>query len=159
MFLHVSVILSAGGCGRYTPLGRYAPQAGTPPGRYTPLGRYIPWAGTPPLGKYTPWAGTPPGQVHPLGRYTPWHVHLPGQVHPPRVGTPSRQVHPQGRYTPLPGRRSTSGRYASYWNAILFIQNCTHTWIVPAASRVYLASPGPIDAVTAPGNASCATRC
>ena len=34
----------------------------------------------------------------------------PGQVHP-------RQVHPR-----LPGKQSTSGRYASYWNAILFRQ-------------------------------------
>ena len=48
-------------------LGRY------PRGRYTPLGRYTPWAGTLPLGKYTPlgrytrWAGTPPEQVHPPG--------------------------------------------------------------------------------------------
>ena len=58
-----------------------------------------PWAGTPLL------AGTPPGQVHPLGRYT-----SPGQVRPP------------SRYTPLAmhtGIRSTSGRYASYWNAFL----------------------------------------
>ena len=73
------------------------------------------WAGTPP-----PQAGTPsPGQVHPPpGRYTP------------KAGTPPGQVHPLGRYTP-PGRytprakcyeiRSMSGRYASYWNAFLFI--------------------------------------
>ena len=58
------------------------------------------------------WAGTPL-----LGRYTP------GQV-PPRAGTPSGQVHPLGRYTPTTvhaGIRSISGRYASHWNAFLFV--------------------------------------
>ena len=63
------------------------PQAGTPPGRDSP--RQVP----PHL------AGTlPPGQVHPLGRYTP-----------SRAGTPLATVHS--------GVRSTSGRYASHWNA------------------------------------------
>ena len=74
----------------------------------------------------------PPDQVHPPGtrcRYTslgpgtpPWD-----QVHPPAPGTP-----PRTRYTP-PGTphwsracweiRSTCGRSASYWNAILFCCN------------------------------------
>ena len=79
-----------------------------PPGRYTaplPPGRSTPPAGTPrirynPPGRYTPPAGTPP---HP-GRYTPpWQVHPPPAVHA--------------------GIRSTSGRYASQWNAFLF-QRC-----------------------------------
>ena len=134
--------------------------AGTPYLAGTHPRQVHPQVGTP------PWAGTSPGQVHPLGRYTSWAGitpllgrYTPLACTPPWTGTPAPgQVHCQGRYT-TPGRRSTSGRYASYWNAILFIQNCKHTWIVPAASRVYLASPGPIDAVTAPGNASCATRC
>ena len=107
---------------RYTPLGpgRYPPG----PFRYTPQGP----------GRYTPWdqAGTPPGtrqvhppgtrQVHPLGpgRYTPQDQAgtPPGtrQVHPP--GT--RQVRPPGtRQVHPPQIRSTRGRYASYWNAIL----------------------------------------
>ena len=69
------------------------------------------WAGTPP-GRYPPLAGTLPGQVHPLAGTPP-----PGQVHPP------------GRYTPSPppavhaGIRSASGRYASYWNAFLFVNS------------------------------------
>ena len=81
-----------------TPLGRYTPQAGTPPGKVHNPGRYTPQAGTPPPGRYMPpgrytpyprqvypWAGIPPD------RYTPlW------QVHPP-AGTPP------GRYTPLAG--------------------------------------------------------
>ena len=74
------------------------------------------WAGTPPGQVQPPGRYTPPGWVHPLGRYTLW------QVHPPWAGTP-RQVHPLDRYTPLAmhaGIRSTSGRYASYWNAFLF---------------------------------------
>ena len=45
------------------------------------------------LGRY------PPGQVHPPGRYTPW------QVHPPEMHA---------------GIWSTSGRYASSWDAFLF---------------------------------------
>ena len=54
-----------------------------------------------PPGKYTPLAGTPPG------RYTPQQVH-PQQVPPPGPATHA-------------GIRSTSGRYASYWNAFLFL--------------------------------------
>ena len=54
----------------------------------------------------------PPGRYAPLGRYTP------------------RQVHPLVRYTPLAtvhaGIRSTSGQYASHWNAFLL---CTRMWI------------------------------
>ena len=68
------------------------------------------------------WAGAPSSrQVHPpagipLGRYTPPPKQVqpsagapPGQVHPPGRYTPPEQVHPQGR--------STSGWYASHWNA------------------------------------------
>ena len=135
IFLQACVILSTGG--RYLTRpppqtrqvhpprpGRSTPQAGTPPGQvHTPPGRYTPRAGTP------PWAGTPPRQVHPLGRYTP-----PGRYTLPPGGTP-----PLGWYTPLAGTsplgqvqppppgtadsviRSTFGRYASYWNAFLFV--------------------------------------
>ena len=92
------------------PPGRYTPQAGTPLGRYIPPGRYTPWAGIP-LDRYTP------GRYTSLGRYTPL------QVHPP-AGTPPWAGTPPGRYTPQTvhvGIRSTSGRYASYWNAFLFV--------------------------------------
>ena len=72
----------------------FCSQGGTP-NRYSPLqvhppGRY-PQAGTPPS-RYTP------RQVHTLGRYTRRQVHLPA-------------MHA--------GIQSTSGRYASYWNAFL----------------------------------------
>ena len=66
-----------------------------------------------------------PQQVHPPpSRYPPGQVHRPGQVHPlqvhPPAGTsPYNQVHPL--CTVHAGIRSTSGRYASHWNAILFI--------------------------------------
>ena len=58
------------------------------------------------LGQVPPWAGTDPGQVHPPGK-----VHPPGQVHP-------RQVPP--RSSACWEIRATSGRYASYWKAVLF---------------------------------------
>ena len=92
MFLHVSVILFTGRGVSGTP------RAGTRPGQVHPP------------------AGTPPGRCNPLR-----------QVHPPGRYTPLRQVPPfagrSGRYTPPAmhaGIRSTSGRYASYWNAFLF---------------------------------------
>ena len=73
---------------------------------------------------------------------------VPGQVHP-RAGTPLRQIHPHGRYTPLAmyaGIWSTSGRYASYWNAFLFIglftglgvRQCEHTITIhPLYQSIY----------------------
>ena len=57
------------------------------------------------------WASTPPGRYIPLGKYTP------GQVHP-QAGTSLAQVHPLA--TVHAGIWSTSGRYASHWNAFLY---------------------------------------
>ena len=73
------------------------------------------WAGTP-LGRYTssPPGQVPPRQVHPLAGTPPRQVHPPGQIHTPQAGTPP-MVHA--------GIRSTSGRYASYWNAFLLSLN------------------------------------
>ena len=70
----------------------------------TPLGRYMPQAGTP------PWAGTPLGSSTPTGRYTTpdRYTPTPRQVHTPQAGTPPGQVHPQGRYTP---RAVHAGKY------------------------------------------------
>ena len=117
------------GPGRFTPPGpgRYPPGPGRyPPGtrQVTPRARQVPpssrdQAGTPPgQGRYPPrpgryppgQAGTPPGP----GRYTP-----PDQAGTPRdkAGTP-----PDKAGTP-PEIRSTRGRYASYWNAILFVRS------------------------------------
>ena len=101
MFLHVSVILFTGGVSGQGEL----PQAGR-----------------------TPWAGRnpPPDQADP-------------PKPPPRPGRPPqiRQTPPPGRHPPRPGRhppreaesgiRSTSGRYASYWNA--FLSECIIAFI------------------------------
>ena len=101
MFLQVSV------CPRGEYLGRYPRQVHPPTGTH-PRQVQPPWAGTPPLGRYTPrpqcmlgYGQQPQTGTTPLSRYTP-----PGQVHPPAT------VHA--------GIRSTSGRYASHWNAFLF---------------------------------------
>ena len=65
-------------------------------------------------GRYTPRTGTPlpgtsPGRYTLLGRYTPRQVHPLEKVHPPAT------VHS--------GIRSTGRRYASHWNAFLFLRN------------------------------------
>ena len=61
---------------------------------------------------FTGVSATPtPGKTHPpLGRH-------PLGRHPPPCGHPTGQTPP---CTVHPGIRSTSGRYASYWNAYLF---------------------------------------
>ena len=79
-------------------------------------------AGIHPLGADTPPGADPPGtdtprSRHPPGADIPQEQTPPGSRHPPREQTP-----------PPPGEadcsiRSTSGRYASYWNAFLFIYN------------------------------------
>ena len=92
-------------------------QAGTPPDQ----------AGTPPDQAGTPGTRHPPPRP---GRYPPPR---PGRNPPPdqggtpldQAGTPQDQTPPPGPDTP-PGTadsriRSTFGRYASYWNAFLFI--------------------------------------
>ena len=87
-------------------LGRYPPWVGTPPGRYTP------WAGTTPPDRYTPWADSPPGRYTP-GTDTPPAGTPRGRYTTPQTGTPPPTVHA--------GIRSTSGRYASHWNAFVFL--------------------------------------
>ena len=71
-----------------------------------------PWADppnkedVPPRQTHTPWADTPLGQTPLLGRHPSW------------ADTPLGQT-PPGRYSPMRDTVSTSGRYASYWNAYL----------------------------------------
>ena len=108
MFLHVSVILFTDGVPGQVPLWAGTPP---PPGQVCPL----PKVGTP-QGRYS-------GQVHPKSRYTPSHL---GRYIPFLRQVPSKNRYPLGRYTPKnrytpapPGIWSTSGRYASYWNAFL----------------------------------------
>ena len=103
MFLHVCVILFTGGVSRQgeppqweTPPGRENPpgQGDTPPSRHPP--------GPNPPQDHPPWAGRPPPEQ------TPPHVTrppLPGPDRPPEADS---------------SIQSTSGRYASYWNAFSF---------------------------------------
>ena len=109
---------------RYTlPRTRYPPGPGTSPQtRYTPLDQvHFPMTGTCPRTRYTPLGpGTPP---------------RPGTL-PPQ--TPRTRYTPQTRYTPRGTAcweiRSMRGRYASYWNVILFIINFYFNFVYIAIS-------------------------
>ena len=59
---------------------------------------------------------TPPGADTPWSRYPPEQT--PPRADPPGADPPPEQT-PQSRHPPG-SIRSTSGRYASYWNAFLF---------------------------------------
>ena len=111
----------------FTPVCQSFCSWGGVPEQVHPLDRYTPRAGTP------PWPGTPtpsPGQVHtppmgrytPPGRYTPARYTPPMQVHTPQAGTPSHAGIPSPRSSACWEIRATSGRYASHWNAFLFIE-------------------------------------
>ena len=154
MFLQASVILSTrvGSTWPGTPLGPGTPpRAGTPlpptrcipPGtRYTHRTRYRPPGTThPPQTRCTPWSRYPPDQVHPPGPGTPPRpgTHPPlAQVHPPprtrytHTHTPD-QVHPP-RHRACWEIRSMHGRYASYWNAFLYIFPSSRCYIPPAVT-------------------------
>ena len=97
------------------PGSRHPPGADTPPGRDPPRAD-TPRADTPQ--SRPPWKQTlpqeqtpPPGADSPLGADTP-HPPTPHSRHPPGPDAPPREADSS--------IRSTSGRYASYWNAFLF---------------------------------------
>ena len=124
MFLHLSVSHSVHrGLPQcmlgYPPRTRHPPGPGTPQSRH-PLGTDIPQSRHPP-GPDTPRPGTPQSRCPP--EQTPPHRtrHSPDQVPPEQ--TPPIADTPPGADTPRSSAcweiRSTSGRYASYWNAIL----------------------------------------
>ena len=102
MFYTCLSVHSGGVPGQVHPLGRYSPEAVTPPGQVLSPGQLHP-----------PGQVLSPGQLHPLGRYTP------RQVHPP-PGTSLTTVHA--------GIRSTSGQCASHWNAFLLCQKLIKTF-------------------------------
>ena len=115
----------------YPPQTRYTPQdqVHTPPNRFTPQDQVHP----------LDQVHTPQDQVHPPGtRYTPWdQVHS----HPPRPGTPPGtryttpdQVHPQS--SACWEIRATSGRYASYWNAFLFLSIFTYPLLLDVSTTI-----------------------
>ena len=87
-------------------------------------GIHTPREQTPPRSKQS-WEHTPPGADTPQSRHPP-------RADIPPEKTPPGSRHPPGEDTPLLGAdiplhsgcweiRATSGRYASYWNAYLFI--------------------------------------
>ena len=120
IFLHLSVILfTGGGLPGRTPLCQGEPPCqGDPPARENPPAREtpspvretplpcqgeLPCQGDPPARENPPWPGRPP---------------LPGR-------TPRTRENPPCQGEPPPQEadcsiRSTSGWYASYWNAFLF---------------------------------------
>ena len=69
---------------------------------------------TPPQADTPSWADTPPGQTLPR-RHTPV-----GRHHPPPSACWDTHPLPSACWDTPPGIRSTSGRYASHWNAFLF---------------------------------------
>ena len=111
-----------GGVSASVHAGIYPPEQ-TPPPRADP-----PRADTPPE-QTPPGADTPPGAGPP---HPPPESRPPGaapRADPPRADTPREQTHPPGADPPPREAdfsiRSTSGRYASYWNAFLFGATCT----------------------------------
>ena len=137
MFLHVCVILFTGGslqAGRTPPPDQadHPPPSRkeNPPGPGRPPPRQE--GGTPPDQADHPPAGARTRQTTPPagGRTPPDQAdHPPGRREEPPPGpadTPLDQADPPGRENPSPREadsriRSTSGRYASYWNAFLLM--------------------------------------
>ena len=109
MFLQASVILLTGGTSPprlctpldYVPPRLHTPRLCAPRTTYPP--DYVPSQTT-----YPPGLCTPPGLGTPQGLHTP-----PDYIPLSRLRTPLDYVSPRGR--------SMCGRYASYWNAFLFL--------------------------------------
>ena len=126
MFLQASVILSTGGgCLPQCMLG-YTPPPGAdtpPPGADTPQEQNPREQDTPPRSRHSP--EQTPTQEQPPRADTPPPQQTPLGADPPRSRHPLRSRHPREADTPPPeadsGIRSTSGRYAAYWNAFLLI--------------------------------------
>ena len=141
MFLQASVILLTGGCLSqcmlgYTPPPRAdsMPRSRHPPKQTPPWSRapqeQPPGADTPPHpGADTPQSRHPPPRSrHPPEQTPPTpRSRRPPGTHPPRADTPLEQTPPGSRH-PSPWEavysiRSTSGRYASYWNSFWFYED------------------------------------
>ena len=101
--VHKGVCLSA--CWNAT-----TPYQGDPPAKETPLEGGTPLCqGEPPAKERPPWKEAPPAKETPRRR-------------------PSQKQTPPGSI-PLPGIRSMSGQYASYWNALLFLMRSVKSLI------------------------------
>ena len=130
VFTGVCDSVQRGGCLPQCMLGYHPPPEQTPPQEQTPPGADTPQ-------EQTPLEQTPPGADPPPRADTLGCLLLGGGVclsacwdtTPPPEQTPPRSRHtPSPRAdTPAPeadyGIRSTSGRYASYWNTFLFLTN------------------------------------
>ena len=103
MFLHLSVILSTGGCLPQCMLGYIHPH----------MGRHPPLADTPPGQTPSPLADTP--------EQTPLQADTTQADSPP-------DRHPRAD-TPLPADGYYCGRCASYWNAFLFLPKKTRVFV------------------------------
>ena len=112
IFLHLSVILFTGGSASvHAGIPQPPPNQALPWTRhYLPPSRHLP-------------TRHPPDQAPP-GVDTPWSRHLPPEADTPQSRHPLTRHPPEQTHPPLPMAcweiQSTSGRYASYWNAILF---------------------------------------
>ena len=109
IFLHLSVIhsLHRGGLPQCM-LGYHPPGPDTPPTRHHPPGTDTPPTRHPP-------DETPPGSRPPWEQPSPLGADPPHQTPPPGADPPPREADSS--------IRSTSGRYASYWNAFLFVNS------------------------------------
>ena len=93
------------------PLGPDPPRTRHPPDQTPPSIRHPPRSDTPlgpdtpPMTRHPPVPDTPLDQTPPQDQTPPWTRHPPGTRHPSRAA--DSEI------------RSTSGRYASYWNAFL----------------------------------------
>ena len=125
-------------------------------------------AGIHPTGADTPLplgADTPPPSRHPLGadtpqsRHPPWEQTPPRSRHPPSLGTDT----PRSDTPPPPGAdttphracweiRSTRGRYASYWNAILFFVEVSKS---ESLKCCYQSMSGPVQYEKISGSLAC----
>ena len=128
MFSQAFVILFTGECLSQCMLGYTHPREQTPPAADTPWQQTPPRAGIPqsshPPGADTTRSRHPPEQTQPPEADTP-RPDTPGSRHPPsrhhpRADTPLKQTCPTPHRRACWEIRSTRGRYASYWNAILF---------------------------------------
>ena len=99
-----------------------------PPELHTPRTTYPPELRTPlnyvhPPELHTPRTTYPPELRTPLNYVHPPELHTPRTTYPPELRTPPNYVPPRNYVTPPreadSSIRSTSGRYASYWNAFL----------------------------------------
>ena len=102
-------------------LSCYRPQRSCGQGNiFTPVCHYVHREGGLPqcmLGYHPPREQTPPGADYPSGADTPGSRHPPDQTPREQTPPPRDQTPPREADSSI---WSTSGRYASYWNAFFF---------------------------------------